>query len=204
MDIFLLLKILYKRKWLLIFAMFLAGILSYYIASQRPLTYSSEALVSTGILDYGVPTSMSADNAYIQPYKIESNFTNLIEIMKSRGSIDILTTRLVLHDLQNPVTFKNLESVHQTFSLTEIQQSIQYFEVKTMSDFQTSFVSGNPNFKQQENIALEIANMLSYDYQFIVNALSITRVSNADFLKINFTLMLPVILVCPRQVRVMY
>ncbi|MGB1204743.1 MAG: exopolysaccharide transport family protein [Chitinophagales bacterium] len=157
------------------------------MASKRPSTYSSTSLISTGIMDYGVPTSTSADNAYIQPYKIESNFTNLIEIMKSRGSIDMLTTRLVLHDLQNPVSFKNLESIHQVFSLTEIQQSIQYFEVKTMSDFQTSFISGNPNFKQQEKIALEIANMLNYDYQSIANSIDISRVPNADFLKMTFT-----------------
>ena len=187
MDIFILLKILYKRKWLLIFAMLLATICSYYMASQRPPTYSSESLISTGIMDYGVPTSTSADNVYIQPYKIESNFTNLIEIMKSRGSIDILTTRLVLHDLQNPMPFKNLENVHQLFSLTEIQQSIQYFEIKTMSNFQTSFVSGNPNFKKQEKVAQEIANMLGYDYQSLANSIDISRVPNADFLKVRFT-----------------
>ena len=187
MDIFSLLKILYKRKWLLIFAMLLATLCSYYIASQRPPTYSSVSLVSTGIMDYGVPTSTSPENQYIQPYKIENNYTYLIEIIKSRGSIDILTTRLVLHDLQNPTPFKNLESIHQVFSLTEIQQSIQYFEDKTMSNFQTSFVSGNPNFKQQEKVAHEIANILGYDYQSIINNIDISRVPNADFLKLSFT-----------------
>ena len=99
MDLGYLVNILLKRKWLLISVILVSSISTFILIGRLPYVFKSKAVIATGIIDYkGV--SLQTDNPFIQQFQIESSFNSLIEKMKSRTSIKLLTDTLLIHDVE--------------------------------------------------------------------------------------------------------
>jgi len=93
------LSILWRRKWLILFSAVLAGGLAFLLISLKPPIYKSEAILSTGMIDY-TGINSGKDNPFIQKLQIDMRFNNLMEFVTSRRCLNLLSFHLLNHDLE--------------------------------------------------------------------------------------------------------
>jgi len=182
MDVGYLLNILAKRKWLLLSVILLASTATWFLVGKLPSAYKSKAVVSTGIIDYkGV--SLQTDNPFIQQFQIESSFNSLIEKMKSRTSIKLLTDTLLLHDLQADVAnvkpFREPEAEEIGLSAVELDKAV----MKLKTSFTDTLLNTKPQMDISNN---QLAEAYGYDFETIWNKLDIKRIGETDYLSVEF------------------
>ena len=89
---------LFRRKWLLLAVMLIAGAATYFLVKQLPQKFKSSATLATGFVDYkGI--LVDRENVFIQQFQIDGKFNNLIEYIKSRPSVKLLSKSMLIHDL---------------------------------------------------------------------------------------------------------
>ena len=99
MDIQYFLNVLNKRKWLILLAMIIPAIATYFIVGMQKDKFKSDAILAPGIIDYkGI--DMAEDHPFIQQYQVEMSYSNIIEFIQSRPNIKFLTYQLLLHDFK--------------------------------------------------------------------------------------------------------
>lgn len=103
----------------------------YYIFFRKkelPKSYKSEALISTGLTSRFEQTAL-AGGQNMDYFKLSQQFGNLLEMMKSKRTINLLSYKLLLHDLKDSTNaFKPYSKVIQKLSEQERQQAIIEFE----------------------------------------------------------------------------
>lgn len=184
MDLYYLFNVLWRRKWVLLLAVFTAIGLTYFLIGLKPSTFKSKAVLATGITATK-RIKLSTDDAFVQKYEIISAFSNLKETMKSRTSMRMLSYRLLAHDLladmlgQKP--FRTLpEDAEITFSERDIrffsnrlylaQDSLWFFDIT----------------KEEDAIYKELSKAYGYDFESLSEHLNIDRVGDTDFLRVEF------------------
>ncbi len=182
MDLGYLINILLKRKWLLLTVVLISSVTTYFIVDSLPEAYKSKAVVSTGIIDYkGV--SLQQDNPFIQQFQIESSFNSLIEKMKSRNSIKLLTDTLLLHDIAErmkengePFTKPNEEK------LAELGIDLNNIAMKLKTSLSDSFLNKKP-IPAVDN---QVAEAFKYDFESLWKNLEIKRIGETDYLSVEY------------------
>src|SRR6188768_3558355 len=105
MDLIGFLKILLKRKWLILGIAIFSSIATFLIAIRTSKVYLAKAQIATGITEATVPT----DNEMLNnPMEAIGKFSNLIEVITSKQVLSLLSYKLALHDLNEPIPFKNM------------------------------------------------------------------------------------------------
>lgn len=183
MDLGYLFNILLKRKWLLLSVMLISSISTFLLIGRLPYAYKSKAVISTGIIDYkGV--SLQLDNPFIQQFQIESSFNSLIEKMKSRTSIKLLTDTLLIHDLEAEKTagikpFRPSDFVKVEMTDAERDKAV----MKLKASFNDSLLNTKPSPEHYNNL---LAEGYGYDFESIWKKLDIKRIGETDYLSIEF------------------
>ncbi|MBI1223722.1 MAG: hypothetical protein GC192_00680 [Bacteroidetes bacterium] len=182
MDLGYLINILLKRKWLLLSVILISSISTFILIGRLPYAYKSKAVISTGIIDYkGV--SLQLDNPFIQQFQIESSFNSLIEKMKSRTSIKLLTDTLLIHDLEaeksggkpfRPADFAKVE-------MTEAERNNAVMKLK--ASFTDSLLNTKPSPEHFNNL---LAKSYGYDFESIWKKLDIKRIGETDYMSVEF------------------
>lgn len=99
MDIIGLARVLWRRKWMILGTAFVAGLLTVFLLQFRQNRFQSVSQISTGYTvsdQYGFET----DNPALT--EIDVQFSNLMALMNSPISFNLLSYRLLLHDLDSP------------------------------------------------------------------------------------------------------
>jgi succinoglycan biosynthesis transport protein ExoP len=96
MDIKSFFKLLNRYKWILILVPLISAVVTYFLVKQLPKTYISEAKIATGIVD---PSKQVAGAQQADYFKMTQQFNNIIEKMKMRKIMSILSYNLILLDL---------------------------------------------------------------------------------------------------------
>lgn len=182
MDLGYLINILLKRKWLLLSVVLLASVSTYVLITRLPYAYKSTAVISTGIIDYkGI--SIQQDNPFIQQFQIESSFNSLMEKMKSRTSLKLLTDTLLIHDLEaankGMKPFREPDAEEIGMSDAELGNVVQ----KLKASFNDSLLNEKP---QKELTNNRLAEAYGYDYETLFNKLEIKRIGETDYLTVEF------------------
>ena len=182
MDLHYLLNILLKRKWLLLSVILISTVATYFFIGKLPDTYKAESVIETGIINYKGAT-LSRDNPFIQKYQIESAFSGLIEKMKSRNIIKILTDELLAHDLlADGLTEKPFRTPDED-DLNLSQNELQDMVMKLKTNLNDSSLNSKPEpFKPDQRLA----EAYRYDYESLMKKLEINRIGETDYLKIGF------------------
>ena len=182
MDIGYLINILLRRKWLLLTVVLVTAVATWNLITRLPYVYKSKAIISTGIIDYkGV--SLQKDNPFIQKFQIESSFNGLMEKMKSRNSIKLLTEKLLIHDLQLA------EPVEKPFR-TPDPKKLRLSE-HDMDDLVLKLKTSLTDSASVKRPTLEITNdklaaAFGYDYETLLKKLEIKRIGETDYLSIEY------------------
>ncbi|MCC6725604.1 MAG: hypothetical protein IT258_13940 [Saprospiraceae bacterium] len=184
MDLGYLINILLKRKWLLLTVVLISSIATYFFIDSLPETFKSKAVVSTGIIDYkGV--SLQKDNPFIQQFQIESSFNSLIEKMKSRNSIKMLTDTLLLHDLQERMKGaqgKPFNEKPDEAKLADLGVDMDNLVMKLKTNYNDSFL----NTKPVPVIDNQLAEAFKYDFESLWKKLEIKRIGETDYLSVEY------------------
>ena len=180
MDLNYLLNILLRRKWLLLSVVLISTVATYFLIGQLPDTYKAESVIETGIINYKGP-SLARDNGFIQQFQIDSDFSGLIEKMKSRTVIKKLTEALLAHDLLADGMTEKPFRVPENMELT--QTELDDIVLKLKANFNDSILNEKPEPFRSDS---RLAEAYGYDYENLMKKLGINRIAETDYVKMEF------------------
>lgn len=166
--------------------MLVAAVTTFTVVKLLPKKYKSSTVISTGITAQN-SIRVDKDNPFVQEFEIENKFVNMIEYMKSRPAVAVLTKSLMLHDLkpdQNGVAFRHLNINKLNISKQELDNYLVSIETKGDSILNHSTFSDQDIQNQRTARTLEKA--LGYDYETLYEKLEIKRVPKSDYVSIDF------------------
>ena len=177
------LSILRRRLWLILLASLLAAGLAYYLVLLKPPVYKSEAIVSTGVIDY-TGINSGRDNPYLQQLHIDMQFNNLLECVISRRCLTLLSFHLLNHDLE-PDSFGE-GPFRSDVDLSEYEwEDLQALN----SLLETKLAELRPEFVRPEDELFfnKVAKTFGYDYETLKEKnVRIERVRETDYVKFSF------------------
>lgn len=179
MDIKSFFKLLNRYKWILILVPLISAVATYFLAKQLPKTYKSEAMIATGIVD---PSKQLAGAQQIDYFKMTQEFNNIIEKMKMRKIMSILSYRLVLHDLDNPAeAFKPYSEKIDSLSASDRKKVSELFRRNLEAKIPLSLADNKGPVK-----LYDIVNSMGYGEGALNKGLDINHPDNSDFINVKF------------------
>lgn len=176
-------QILWKRKLPILLLSIIAGIVTFMLATEKTVRYKSTAKIATGIIGYIEHTEEG--NLFVQEFEITNRFNNLMEMMKSRNSINMLLSHLVLHDLTQPNPFHDLKEVKNSYTAEQLNSMATALQNSIDLTKQAS-PAADTLWLHYERDFKTIAKLLKYDAETLINDLKVERITNTDYLKLDF------------------
>ncbi|MEQ9306067.1 MAG: Wzz/FepE/Etk N-terminal domain-containing protein [Marinoscillum sp.] len=102
MEIQDLIKDLWRRKWVIILTPVAGALLTIFFLQFRSEAYTSTARISTG---FTVTDKIELNDNELMPRTYDTEFNNLLELMRSPLSYNLLSYKLLLHDLETESRF---------------------------------------------------------------------------------------------------
>jgi len=179
MDIQRFIKILKRFIWILILVPVFAATITYYLVLDLPNEFRSEALISTGLVDHSQNALLTNNEAKF--IAVNQQFNNLIERLTIKKNLNVLSYKLMLHDLENPQN-----------AFQEIPESIARLdsnERKAVIDEYKIFLAEEKIISPEDNKnypLFDYISLMEYDEETIKENLDISRKENSDFIKIGY------------------
>ncbi len=180
MELVNLFKALYRKKWIVIFVTIVSVAAAAFFSLSVSDTYISTAQLATGITDE--QTISLGDNASVNNfYSTENKFSNLIENIKSRQVISLLSYRLMLHDLESKEPFRPIdEDIRELYSPKMLEQAKIVYKNKLDS---IKILSSS---EDADLIFLDFLKAAKYDNKSLMEDLTIYRIPSTDYIKFEF------------------
>lgn len=180
MDIKRFLKLLKKYILILIVVPLLAGGITYYLCQNLPKVYESTVQISTGIVDKSKQLTSDTQTDY---YKSSLQFSNIIEKLKMRKIMSILSYNLIIHDLQNPkAPFRKYSPKLDSLSETDRALVLNAYQQKLLKKEAITIFDNKGKYPLYDILA-----SMKYDESRINKKLSVYRPDNSDFINIEYT-----------------
>ncbi|MBB6498093.1 uncharacterized protein involved in exopolysaccharide biosynthesis [Pedobacter cryoconitis] len=148
------------------------------MVKNLPKQYNSQAQISTGLVDQSKQLSANQNMDY---FKTSQQFSNIIEKLKMKKIMSILSYNLMLHDLENPKNpFKKysekveaLTPAKRTELIAQLQERLIKKETLALSD------KGN-------NELYDLVASMGYDEETINKNLTVNRTDGSDFINVSY------------------
>lgn len=181
MDIKAFLKLLNKYKWFLILVPVVAAVVTFFLVKNLPREYSSEAQIATGLIDQSKQVAAN-NNQNADFFKINQQFSNIIERMKMRRIMSILSYNLILHDLEYPKeTFKPYSKKIDSLRQPDREEIIRQLKDRLLKK-QVITVADNKG----KYPLYDIIGSMEYHKDDLDKKLNIYRPDNSDFINVDF------------------
>ncbi|MEL6943811.1 MAG: Wzz/FepE/Etk N-terminal domain-containing protein, partial [Bacteroidota bacterium] len=178
MDLFYILQILWKKKWLLIAVAISTTALTYFLVKLLPPEFKSEAVISTGVVERWA-IELERDNPFVQQFQVNSQFSNFTTRLQSRTSIRRLTYDLLRHDLSallsGEMPFQELDEEEWKFEEQEAKEILSILEDEN--------IHIHPS-KEEEPRLRKVAKAFGYTFKNLSESFNIYREGNTDYLKV--------------------
>ncbi len=173
-------KYLLRFKWMLIIVPLVCVIITYFFVKELPKRYKSEALIATGLTSRFEQTAL-AGGQDMDYFKLSQQFGNLLEMMKSKRSINLLSYKLILHDLKDP------ENAFKPYS-KEIKKLSEQERIAAIAEFEKKYINNSLlSIADNNRIKLyDIMKSTGYDEKNLLSNLDIARHGESDFIKVVF------------------
>lgn len=179
MDIKSFLKLLFKYKWVLILVPVIAVTITYFFVQNLPKEYSSEVQISTGLLD---PSKQVLADQNIDYFKVNQQFNNIMEKLKMKRIISILSYNLILHDLTMPQrAFRKNSPLIDSLTVTDRQEVIRLFQEKLLSKNILTLADNKGKYK-----LLDIVASIGYSEYALGKGIEVSHADNSDYITIQF------------------
>lgn len=179
MEIKSLLKLIRRYKWVLIMVPIVAVAVTYHFAKNLPQQYSSKVQISTGLVD---PSKQIGSKDGMDFFKISQHFSNIIEKLKAKKTIDRLSLNLLAHDLEVPKhAFRKPSKSLDSLGDLERTSLLQLVKDKLLSGSILTPADNNGPFRMYDLI-----NTMEYGEDNLSKMIEVSHVENSDFININF------------------
>ena len=178
-DIKSLLTYLWRYKWWIITVPIVCVGITYYLVKDLPKKYKSTVQVATGITDRFKEIVSGGQLDY---FRVNQQFGNIMELMQSKRITDVLSYRLILHDLHQ-MDYPFVALPDEITSLTDEQREevIQQYEAMLA---QREVITPRMN---GEYPLFNYFKLMGYDDRSLKEYLFIYRNGESDFINIEFT-----------------
>ena len=171
-------KLLKKHKYTLMLVPVFAAALTYYLVRNQASKYASKAKLATGIVDQ-TQKVLNDGGADEQESKISQEFSNLIEMLRSKKVLDQVSYKLVLHDLKAKNPYVKPSPLFKQLNAKARQHAIQVFT--DLYNRREALSLYNPD----QNGLNKLLISLHYDDQSLLNNFTIFRVQNSDYIEVQ-------------------
>ncbi len=179
MDFSYIKKILWKLKWFIVILPILSGVITFFLIQSKPKQFNSKAQLATGITDQERVTIDDNDNNW---NVISNRFANFLAFIESKEIVNMISYKLVLHDLQSNRPFRKLSKEKlnkQGFTDEELEKCIPILQNKF-----DSIILLDLNNEEDKRLN-QLIKLYNYDQKTISKMVSINRVMSSDFVKIE-------------------
>ena len=173
------LTLLYRHKFMMIASSIIAVLITFLLTQHLPESFSSKARLATGLVDQ---TEAQVLDSKLDPQesKINLSFANLIQSIQLKKIFDQVSYLLIIHDLTNKEPYRKKSKLVNSLNKSAIDHAVAVYTKK---------------YQQREPLFLydidqkgldEVIKSMGYDYETLKNKVSIYRLSNSDFLDLDF------------------
>lgn len=179
MDFKAFLKHINRYKWLIIIVPLVTVGITYFMVKNLPKEYNSVAQISTGLVDQS--KQVAAEQQNMDYFKTSQQFANIIEKMKMKKIMSILSYHLIIHDLEDPKnTFRKYSEKLDSLSSTKRAEVVATFKEKLLKK-ETLTLSDKGNNELYNYVA-----SMGYDETSINKKLTINRNDGSDFINVAY------------------
>jgi succinoglycan biosynthesis transport protein ExoP len=172
------LKVIKKHKFTLVLVPVFAVIIAYFLVRNQPDVYSSQAKLATGIVDQ--TQSILSEVADLQESKINQQFSNIIEMIKSKRMLDQLSYKLIIHDLTSNKPYRKPSVLFTQLNASARQHALETYT--TLYNKRQALSLFNPD----QNGLHKLLESMKYDDQSILRSLLVYRVQSSDYINVQF------------------
>jgi uncharacterized protein involved in exopolysaccharide biosynthesis len=177
MDFWTGLRAVYKKLWLIVVVSLLGGLATYYSLELSEKKYKSTARLATGFL----ATSQGSAHRAVTPQDANSDFNNLIEMMKTEVIGSMVSYQLLLYDLTEEIPFRSnhystIFTIERNTATNRLRNRLDSFELILPSNALDKSIQD-----ELEKKGYDIGGWI------LKGDLNIERVEDTDFLKIECT-----------------
>jgi polysaccharide biosynthesis transport protein len=173
-------KIFKRKLWVLIGIPLLTVVASYFLISKIGDRYKSTAQIATG---FTTDDAVKLNETPATPFDVSTNFTNIIESMNSVPVLNLVSYRLVIHDLEDEKPFRTFdESKEKNIIIDDkaLTKALALFKQK-LKDIKPLNL-----YDPQDQQLFAILKGYGYDTETISKDLHIKRLENSDFISVDF------------------
>lgn len=179
MDILYILKVLWKKKFWLIIIPILSAAAAYFFSLSLEEQYRSATRIATG---YTTSEAIQVTDEHSNPRDVDMNFSNILATMNSGICNNLISYRLVLHDLDSPSVsfrrFKNKDKEPLSKSDLEIARKSFHEKLKKLEPLNVD--------DPYADVLLRTLDAYGYGYPYIKDKLMTYRVPNTDYIHVEF------------------
>lgn len=180
MDFKELFRHIWRFKWFLLAIPIITVVIVNYETKDMPRQYQSQALISAGVADQNKSAIPGLPN--LDFFKENQQFTNIIEKIKLKKVMSILSYKLIIHDLENPNhQFEASSKMIDSMSASEKEDALKEFKARLAR--QETMSLNDPESARLYNI---IASKY-YDDESINKSLIVAHSDGSDFISVTFT-----------------
>ncbi len=170
--------LLLRYKIVLITVPLITVMVTFYIVRNLPDVFPAQAQIATGIVDETQQMALS-EASVLQESRINQKFINMVQVMNSKSMIDLVSYKLIIHDLSGK-PFREPSELLKTLNLEAKKHALSVFKEKY------SKKEGLNLRNDDENGLHRILGSMGYDYMSLMNDMLIYRAGTTDFIFIDF------------------
>ncbi len=170
--------LLLRYKIVLITVPLITVMITFYIVRNLPDVFPAQAQIATGIVDETQQMALS-EASVLQESRINQKFVNMVQVMNSKSMIDLVSYKLIIHDLSNK-PFREPSELLKTLNLEAKKHALSVFKEKY------SKKEGLNLRNDDENGLHRILGSMGYDYMSLMNDMLIYRAGTTDFIFIDY------------------
>jgi polysaccharide biosynthesis transport protein len=184
MDIAYLFRTLMRRRLLLILIPLVAGAAAFAFTFMTKRLYLSNVQLSTGFTAMRTAELGGNEMLTYNEAEVNNKFQNLIFTLRSKVMLNMVSYRLILHDVVATKDFYRSVQEYGTgkfvFNRTDLD-SARVISQRKLDKFEPISTASKDEFK-----LLTLMKQLDYDYATLRDKINITRLGGSDYVQIEY------------------
>jgi len=178
MDLLYFIKALYKRKWIILLCVMVAVAAAVYFTHDEKKTYKSTAQLATG---FTISDAVDLTGVPSDIYSSDLKFNNIIETITSPQVVNLLSCRLIIHDIDNPKAAFRSKPIRNSsdYAKIDLRKARQVFEGKLRDMKMLS------SYRPEERELLNLLIAYGYDQKSLDEMINVSRLNRTDYINIE-------------------
>jgi polysaccharide biosynthesis transport protein len=178
MDLLVLAKVLWRKIWIIISVPLIAAFAAFLFTMDTVDTYTSTAQIATG---FTLNDQVQITEEKFNMRDADVKFNNLMNSMKSGLSMNLMSYRLLLHDLDSKTPFHRPD--FQIFKPTDKEIALVRNFVQRKLDSLSPLAASDPEF----TMIRKFLEAYRYSFNDVKDNLVIERIPNTDFIQVEYS-----------------